>query len=457
MKKRISFLIAFLVLTCGAVFFSTSAYAFELPEDSNWIGGQACTCEEPDFIMTYCGEGGCNYPQLREYTCQNCGSMYYQYIYNNHSYKKYIVKATPKTSTQNGSVGYIENKCENCGATEPNSNKNIAYPSEYKLSTTSYTYNGKAKKPSVTVYDSAGKIIAASNYTVTYSNNTRAGKATVKITFKGNYSGTVSKAFKIKPAAVTLSSVKYNSKGKITATWKKNSNTTGYILQYSTSSSFADKNTCTMIINSNKTVSKAITNLPAKKYYVRVASYINVDSYKYRSAWSSVKNVTVKSGASLKQMINSTKTDLSGRKSILQATYNAVDIKKYSTTYDRMKAIYNWHSKNNTKYFANCLECNASFNTCMYYLFGTNKKYDNWIWLAAGNFKNKNGSTVIHKWSVLYIKGVPYIFDPRLQGYSSNKTGSDYFGVASSSSLKKRYLFDGWMFYWSDEAKSKIV
>ena len=59
------------------------------------------------------------------------------------------------------------------------------------LASTSYTYDTKVKKPVVTVKDSAGKVIAASNYTVTYSNNTNVGTATAKIAFKGNYSGTV--------------------------------------------------------------------------------------------------------------------------------------------------------------------------------------------------------------------------------------------------------------------------
>ena len=36
------------------------------------------------------------------------------------------------------------------------------------------------------------------DYSVSYSNNTKVGTATVKITGKGNYTGSVSKTFKIK-------------------------------------------------------------------------------------------------------------------------------------------------------------------------------------------------------------------------------------------------------------------
>ncbi len=53
------------------------------------------------------------------------------------------------------------------------------------LSTTSYTYNFQPKRPIVTVSIS-GNRISSSNYTVTYSNNINAGKATVTITGKNN-------------------------------------------------------------------------------------------------------------------------------------------------------------------------------------------------------------------------------------------------------------------------------
>ena len=53
------------------------------------------------------------------------------------------------------------------------------------LSTTSYTYNSQPKRPIVTV-SIGGNRISSSNYTVTYSNNINAGKATVTITGKNN-------------------------------------------------------------------------------------------------------------------------------------------------------------------------------------------------------------------------------------------------------------------------------
>lgn len=99
------------------------------------------------------------------------------------------------------------------------------------LAATSYTYDTKAKKPVVTVKDSAGKVITASNYTVTYMNNTNVGTATAKITFKGNYSGTVTRTFAIKkfaaPAAPKVTKLENTAKG-IIVTWTVSANATSY-------------------------------------------------------------------------------------------------------------------------------------------------------------------------------------------------------------------------------------
>jgi len=65
------------------------------------------------------------------------------------------------------------------------------------LGTTSYIYDGKAKTPSVTVKDGNTTLTNGTDYTVSYSNNTESGEATVTITGKGSYTGSVSKTFTI--------------------------------------------------------------------------------------------------------------------------------------------------------------------------------------------------------------------------------------------------------------------
>ena len=65
------------------------------------------------------------------------------------------------------------------------------------LPKTSYTYDGKAKKPSVTVKLNGKKLSVNQDYTVSYSNNTKAGTAKVTVTGKGSYTGSKSVSFKI--------------------------------------------------------------------------------------------------------------------------------------------------------------------------------------------------------------------------------------------------------------------
>lgn len=61
----------------------------------------------------------------------------------------------------------------------------------------SYVYTGSAIEPSVVVKDGDDTLVEGTDYDVAYSDNTNVGTATVTITFKGNYSGTVEKTFEI--------------------------------------------------------------------------------------------------------------------------------------------------------------------------------------------------------------------------------------------------------------------
>ena len=89
------------------------------------------------------------------------------------------------------------------------------------LVTTTYTYDGTAKEPAVTVKDGSTTLTSGTHYTVSYSNNTNAGTATVTITMKGNYSGTITKNFTIeraKTASATASDKTYNGSAQMGVT-----------------------------------------------------------------------------------------------------------------------------------------------------------------------------------------------------------------------------------------------
>lgn len=83
------------------------------------------------------------------------------------------------------------------------------------ISKTSYNYTGSACKPKVVVKYKNKTLKNGKDYKVAYSNNVNPGTATVKITGKGKYSGTVKKTFKIKNTlSVTLSKKTYTYSGK---------------------------------------------------------------------------------------------------------------------------------------------------------------------------------------------------------------------------------------------------
>jgi len=164
-----------------------------------------------------------------------------------------------------------------------------------RLSKTSYTYNGKIRKPTVTVIDYKGKKISSTYYSVSYSNNKKVGKATVTVKLKNGYSGILKKNFSIIPKATKLTSLTGKSKS-ILIKWKKQkTQTTGYQLQYSMNKKFSKKATMTKTIKRNTATKMTVKKLKAKKtYYVRVRTYKIVNGKKYYSAWSKVKKVKTK-------------------------------------------------------------------------------------------------------------------------------------------------------------------
>ncbi|MCM1114410.1 MAG: VanW family protein [Clostridium sp.] len=80
------------------------------------------------------------------------------------------------------------------------------------LSSESYTYNGKAHTPKVTVIYNEETLVEDTDYTVEYQNNNNAGTAKAVVTGVGNYSGSISKSFKINAKSIKPSvSLKYSS------------------------------------------------------------------------------------------------------------------------------------------------------------------------------------------------------------------------------------------------------
>ncbi|MGN0715775.1 MAG: CAP domain-containing protein [Anaerovoracaceae bacterium] len=160
-------------------------------------------------------------------------------------------------------------------------------PEMVKLSQTSYTYNGKARKPEVTVEG-----VPEENYIVSYKNNIKVGTATVVIEGIGNVTGKVEKTFQInydRPARVTLQTPTTGTSHYVKVRWKK-TDCDGYQIRYSTSKTF--KSYKTVYVKDGDAVSKTIKNLTkGKRYYVKVRAYNLYEGkrvYGSLSTWRSV-------------------------------------------------------------------------------------------------------------------------------------------------------------------------
>ena len=138
-------------------------------------------------------------------------------------------------------------------------------------------------------------LVEGTDYELSYSNNVEVGTATVTITGKGVYGGTVKKTFRILPKGTGVSKVTAAKKG-FTVKWKKQAvQTTGYEVQYSTSAKFTKKTSKTVKVKKVKTTSAKVTKLKAKKkYYVRVRTYKTVQGKAVYSTWSKAKTVTTR-------------------------------------------------------------------------------------------------------------------------------------------------------------------
>ena len=130
-----------------------------------------------------------------------------------HNYRAYITQATTSKD------GEIVKKCSVCGSVY--SSTTIKHIKTIKLSTTSYTYNGEVKTPTMTIKDSADSALKKdTDYIVSYpSGRKNAGTYKVYISFRGNYSGSKTLSFKINPISVSkcemaLSKISYTYDGK---------------------------------------------------------------------------------------------------------------------------------------------------------------------------------------------------------------------------------------------------
>lgn len=153
--------------------------------------------------------------------------------------------------------------------------KTITYAIEAKniencLTTTvdNYRYTGNTYTPSVTITDSStGKTLTAgTDYTITYSNNTNPGTATITVTaLSRNYTGSKVISFKIKSAAVSGLRATTIKNNRIKLVWSDQDYADGYQI-------CNEKNRVIASTTKNSYVVKNLTS--CKTYRFKVRSYV---------------------------------------------------------------------------------------------------------------------------------------------------------------------------------------
>ena len=231
------------------------------------------------------------------------------------------------------------------------------------LSTSTYAYDGKAKKPGVTVKLNGKTLKNGTDYTVSYSNNTKVGTAKVTITGKGNYTGSVSKTYSIKnnfkkATVLGISNKSYTGKNITQSiTVKYNGKTlkkgTDYTVSYSNNKSIgtatvkiAGKGSYTGTITKTFKINPAkqeIQKLTAKSkaFFVDWAQKGSATGYEIQyatnSKFTSAKKVTITN----KKTDKTTISKLSGKKKyyVRVRSYTTVKGTKYYGAWSASKSV----------------------------------------------------------------------------------------------------------------------
>ena len=231
------------------------------------------------------------------------------------------------------------------------------------LSTSTYAYDGKAKKPGVTVKLNGKTLKNGTDYTVSYSNNTKVGTAKVTIKGKGNYTGSVSKTYSIKNnfKKATVSgistkaftgknitqsiTVKYNGKTlkngtDYTVSYSSNKNIGTATVKIAGKGSYTGTITKTFKINPAKQEIQKLT-AKSKAFFVDWAQKGSATGYEIQyatnSKFTSAKKVTITNNKTDKTTISK----LSGNKKyyVRVRSYTTVKGTKYYGAWSASKSV----------------------------------------------------------------------------------------------------------------------
>lgn len=229
-----------------------------------------------------------------------------------HNYSSKWTVDTKATVKKDGSKSH---HCTRCGYKKDK--RSIPKASGCKLAVTSYRYSGGVKTPKIIVKDSKGNVISTSNYTVAKSKGRKnVGKYSYVISFKGEYTGKITKSFTIIPAKAAFSKITLPYSKLTVKAQKKPSayGASGFQIAYKL------KNGKWKYIKTSKQVTSIKKITKNKKYYLKIRAYKKAAGKTYYGAWSAQKTPVNKS---IKVKFNANKGKVS------QKTKNVKIFNKY--------------------------------------------------------------------------------------------------------------------------------
>lgn len=164
-------------------------------------------------------------------------------------------------------------------------------------------YTGKAITQKPTVTNGSKTLRAGVDYSISYASNIEVGTASITITGKKPYTGSITKTFnitstqngttsKVKLSKGQITSIKA-SKKKLTISWKRVENAVGYQLQVAKNRKFT-KGRKNYYLNS-ATLKKVFKGSRKTNYYVRVRAYAyDTEGQTFNGSYSSVKKKKTK-------------------------------------------------------------------------------------------------------------------------------------------------------------------
>ncbi len=243
---------------------------------------------EHSYTKTVLSNATCTTAGTVKYTC-SCGDSYTETIpATGHKSSGWIVDKAASI----GVKGSKHKECTVCKkiletAEIPALSRISISKASVTLSTSIYAYDGKAKKPGVTVKLNGKTLKNGTDYTVSYSNNTKVGTATVKIMGKGNYTGSVSKTYSIK-----------NNFKKATISGISNKSYTGKNITQSITVKYNGKTLkngtdYTVSCSNNKSIGTATVKIAGKGSYTGTIT----KTFKINPAKQEIQKLTAKSKA----------------------------------------------------------------------------------------------------------------------------------------------------------------